>query len=519
MVDPDGERPEESDSSPQEPSDEGAPARLPLWLIALLSISFLAFVAAMGAIHTVSGVDLWWQLKTGEIIRAFCAVPYADLYSHTAAGRPWVAQEWLTEVLFSFLYSLSPQWLVVWKTLMITFIFGTLLRACYRESGHLWASLGLSLLAAYAARPFFDIRPQLVSYLGTVVFLSFLLRPGGRHLWALPLTTLVWANLHAGFHLGLFLIASFAFWESAALLRKGRPRPGRLPSLWSVLGLSLLAGLANPNGYHLYLYPFRLMGHETVMGFVVEWFSPNFHESYARPFEAILILALVCLALSRRPKPPVALWLLACFLHAALMFFRNAPLFSLMAAVLIAPHLADVLERAALHSLRQPVRRYAIPLALLVASFLSGGAIGQAKTLFGQNWFETTIRRSAFPEAACRFIEARRLEGPMYNEYKWGGYLIWRFYPRRKVFMDGRAEVYFGPAFDAYYRIHNTHPGWQQALDRYGVRFALVDVKGGLYKALSASRNWRSAYQDTIAAVFVRREKAIVPKASAPAQS
>jgi len=468
-----------------------------------MAMALLIFTGALAGANTVSGYDLWWQLKTGEIIWTTRTIPHTDLYSHTAAGRPWVVHEWLAEVLFYLLYRWSPLTLVIWKIFMAISIFGGALWVGMRLSGHLWAPLALTALAAYAASPFFDIRPQLFTYLGAVATLGILLHPGIRHLWLLPALVALWANLHAGFNVGVLFVFSWAFWETMeGLFGRSRER-GRLRTLWGVALTSLIAGLLNPNGYLVYAYPFHLMSHKTVMNFIVEWFSPNFHEASTRPYEMLIALIVLGLALSRRPKPPASLWLLVFFLHASLMFWRNLPLFCIVTAILLAPHLADILDRLRNHPAvcRWPGR--AAP--LLTATFLVGGAISQVKAIPKGNLFDVSVRRSTFPEAACRFLDEHHLPGPMYNEYKWGGYLIWRFYPGRKVFMDGRAEVYFGPAFDAYYSAHNAHANWQQALDRYRVDLALVEAGSALSKAMTASSHWQEVYRDPQSVIYIRK--------------
>src|SRR4051812_22887859 len=70
--------------------------------------AIFSFPAVMGALLVVlmaftvrsrfSDPDLWWHLKTGEIIWNTHSIPRVDLFSFTANGHPWVAQEWLSEV-------------------------------------------------------------------------------------------------------------------------------------------------------------------------------------------------------------------------------------------------------------------------------------------------------------------------------------------------------------------------------------------------------------------------------------
>ena len=65
--------------------------------------SFPAVLAALLVVLTVltvrsrfSDPDLWYHLKIGEIIWNTHSIPRVDLFSFTAYGHPWMAQEWLS---------------------------------------------------------------------------------------------------------------------------------------------------------------------------------------------------------------------------------------------------------------------------------------------------------------------------------------------------------------------------------------------------------------------------------------
>ncbi len=43
--------------------------------------------------------DMWWHLKTGEIIWTTHTIPTTDLFSYTTNHHAYVAHEWLSQVL------------------------------------------------------------------------------------------------------------------------------------------------------------------------------------------------------------------------------------------------------------------------------------------------------------------------------------------------------------------------------------------------------------------------------------
>src|SRR5580704_3882588 len=62
-----------------------------------LTVLFLGLFAM--AARNVTDPDVWWHLKTGQYIAEHKSVPHTDPFSFTRAGEPWVAHEWLTEIL------------------------------------------------------------------------------------------------------------------------------------------------------------------------------------------------------------------------------------------------------------------------------------------------------------------------------------------------------------------------------------------------------------------------------------
>src|ERR1700678_1135369 len=166
-----------------------------------IAVLFLGLFA-MSA-RTATDPDLWWHLKTGEFISAHKSVPHADPFSFTRAGEPWIAHEWLTELL---LYQIQR----TAGFAALSVIFAAILCAAffflYSRCGPAPYISGIATLcAAWATMPTWGVRPQVISLLLTSLWLLILERSGRNPnllWWTLPLT-LLWANLHAGFALGL----------------------------------------------------------------------------------------------------------------------------------------------------------------------------------------------------------------------------------------------------------------------------------------------------------------------------
>src|ERR1019366_3669851 len=228
--------------------------------------------------------DLWWHLRTGQWIAENGRIPHSDHFSFTRAGQPWISHEWLSELAF---YEL-------WK-----------------HGGAAATALG-----AVAAAPSWGARPQMVTF-ALASLLLWLLEAGEhrpRLLFWIPPLFLLWLNLHAGFALGSGLIFAYAVGLLLETAVGSTAWPQARPILLRVL-LLLLACLAlvplNPSGAQLYRYPFDTLRSPGMRAFIVEWFSPAFHQWLYRPFLLVWLLVLTALASSRwRPKGRVIVPLL-----------------------------------------------------------------------------------------------------------------------------------------------------------------------------------------------------------------
>jgi len=193
-----------------------------------VAVVFLGLFAM--AARNVTDPDVWWHLKAGQYIAEHGSVPHTDPFSYTRAGQPWVAHEWLTELL---LYGIER--IAGWGGLII--VFSAVLSAAFlllylRCGSDPYVAGVAALYAAWATIPVWGVRPQVLSLLLTSLWL-FILERSERNpklLWWTPPLMLLWVNLHAGFALGLALSALFLTGEWIEQLMGAQPRSPRLKS-------------------------------------------------------------------------------------------------------------------------------------------------------------------------------------------------------------------------------------------------------------------------------------------------
>jgi len=460
-----------------------------------LALLFLGLFA-MSA-RNVSDPDVWWHLKTGEYIAQHRSVPRTDPFSYTRAGAPWVAHEWLTDLLL-----FQIQRTIGFAGLIL--IFAAILCAAffllYLRCGPAPYVAGIATLcAAWATTPIWGVRPQVLSFLLTSLWLLILERSDRNPKllwWTVPLT-LLWVNLHAGFALGLGLSALFL---AGALLERflghATPNPPWLMSA-SILFLDLLLVPLNPNGTRLFSYPIETLGSTTMQNYIVEWASPNFHRLEYWPFLIIILATFATLSWSRIPVRPRDLLVLLVSLYAGLVSIRLMPFFILIAVPIISRRLGIWPKTA--HQSGRPVYTFRVYLnaAILVAMSVFAGA-HVARVIQRQPQAEA----DQFPLRAVSFLQAHPPAGPIFNDYDWGGYLIWKLFPSTPVFIDGRADLYGSQLFHDFADAYQLKGPWRQILQRWHIETVIVPPESALATGLRSAPGWIVSYQDSQAIIF-----------------
>jgi len=464
-------------------------------------------VLAMTARNAVDP-DLWWHLRTGQLILDTGHVPHSDPFSFTRTGQVWVAHEWLSEVLFYELWKHGgAAALIVFSAIITTAGFMLLYLRC--PGTRYWAAAATAL-GAWVAAPSWGARPQMFTFTLASLLLWLLergeVRP--RLLFWIPPLFVLWVNLHGGFALGPALAIAYGVGVILETAFGNTPwqeaRPILLRVLLVVAACFLLVPL-NPSGAQLYRYPFDTLRSAWMRSSIVEWHSPDFHQGLYRPLLLLWLLLLTTLASARsRPKIRiVAPLLLTGF--AALDAVRHIPIFVLLAIPVLAAALpvAGSFEsripksagRGALNGSRlRPV--FNVTVIVLMAVFALAEWVSLARN-------QKVKEAQLFPEAAVAFLQAADYPRDLFVYYDWGGYAIWKLYPAHRVFVDGRADLYgdelLGQAMN---RVFDLRTGWKELLDRWKIGVLLVPPSCALAQALLLEPEWKAEYRDSEAMIL-----------------
>jgi hypothetical protein len=359
-----------------------------------------------------------------------------------------------------------------------------------------------------ATHGFWAPRPQLVTYVILALFVRILADyQSGRQnrLWWLLVLTAVWANLHGGFLAGPALVVLCGAGELVGwMLGDATGRNGgvgRARTLTLVAAGSVLASMANPFHYHALLFPFQVMGEQLSQAWIIEWASPPFGHPQVLVLELLLGLMLVLSLGTARPIPWRDLVVLVPLVHLGFQATRNTPLLVIVVTPILGRAIASCVGAhwARLPELgRRAVAVGAVGMALSACSLVAGtrqpvGVLRAFQPTFGV--------AGTLPAGAVDFLRREGRRGTLWNEYVWGGYLIWHLYPELKVSIDGRMAVYGPERFAEHLRVSEVEPGWQDVLARLQVSAAVVRSGSPLVSALRAS-GWVVRYEDPVATVL-----------------
>lgn len=495
--------------------------------VAILFAIAAAFFGAALCINACSANDLFWQLRTGHEIMINHAVPHADTYSYRRAGTPWVVHEWLMFTLFWLAYHanhFAGVWLlqVSFVTLASLILYFVILR---ETGGAPLTALAMTTLSLLVAGLFFQPRPQLATYLFLPVVMGLCLaarrsRPK-RIYYLLPIFVL-WANLHAGVLVGIGLIVAFAICDAAEMkwARNVEPedraaRAQALPHFAVAAVAGALLTLATPYSWHVYQNFGATISNKTMLDSVTEWFSPNFHEGFGQMLEAYFLVLGASICGSPRRKTVVEVVLIAGLVHESLLSSRNVPLLSLIAGPLIARHTQAAVQRLIGASTGPDfwtgdslfARR--VPLIPAVAVVIALGCIsaGRASDILKRKDSQPTrglehVARvcysvAGFPEGACAFVKSEKIPPSMrlYNIYGEGGYIIWTL-PDHPVFIDGRADVYFGKSLEDYTKMLKLPFKWEDLLDKNDCGLIISSASDPQSRLFLSSPRWAAIYLD-----------------------
>ena len=475
------------------------------------------------AIPLIDG-DVYWHIRAGETVLDTGSVPRTDTWSIVGYGMRWISQDWLSNVLMALgwrLGDIGPSVLSVGWALLVVVALALLWWAFKRrhpDAGWLgrivWLAAGL-----IAAGPVLGVRVQVVDLTLAAAVLACLWayesdrRP--RWLVALPLITLAWANLHAGWPF-VFLIGGAVVVGEAVDRRFGRGTPlewAEIGHLAVALAVCLPVVAINPNGVDLYLYPIEVSSIAAHRDFVSEWQPPDpgtFIGQVFIVFTVAFTLPALWLGLRRlRTADLLIMAGLTVMVVTGARFLLIAPLIAATAGLTLEPALAaSPIGRRFSPALRRlgtprPGGPFsALNGALVAVAVLAGLVVTWARVAPS---VQADMIDDHIPVAAVDWIEANDPGDRPFNMYSWGGYLGLRV-PNEPIFIDGRTDIYGDAPIRAFADAVYLRSDPQTLLDLYQIDYVIFGIDQVLAQWLDENDAWERLYTDELASIWARSQ-------------
>jgi len=446
--------------------------------------------------------DLWWHLATGRWILEEARLPSADPFSHTAWGLPWLAYSWLPDLLFVSLERTFGLVAFPWMVAIVCLathlsVFGI----AWTRTRRFVPSLVTALLCFTATFPYWNERPQIFSFLLLTALVWGLERvdKGAKmpFVW-IPLVFVFWSNIHIYFPLGWFVLGVGCVWR---LFKPGR----RQTAPWIVLfSSSVLATLLTP--YHIRL-------HSYLATLLLRWNSVTISEEmgplWSRPDVTVAVVFFSLVFLLTVPRTHHRLKAFSLFLPLLFLSLTQLKLVPFLVLGTCGA-LAEGLSETSLfkHRLTLQIDNGDSPQRNFIRSLCCLAALGWVVLRAPRETsIHLALKRTGLPQKACQTLAYDLPTGILFNPIDEGGYLIYRLYPRWRVFVDPRNHLYalLDNFHQQYLQCENApFEGASAWVDRFGVDTALVRRGTCWHSVFAQNEDWTVVHEDTTHLVLRR---------------
>lgn len=382
--------------------------------------------------------DTWFHIKSGEVILNQ-GIIHHDVFSYVSANRDWTPYEWLFQVgifLFTKFFGLEAiKYLIAILTAITITIIYKIVRKLFNAS-NTQALIAVTIFFTANFR-FFTARPQIVAFIFLIINLGliFLYLLKNRNLLVLTIpVTLIWANLHASIALDvLFFFGYFFICLINYILLKEKEWLKKAKVLFIFSLITSIFTILPPLGLAQYEFLLKIFQNsKLISSFITEWYplAGFSYAFYTYTLTLLIVFAIFFYSIFTSKQFVRNIIPLLPFIFIPLMGYTSARniFYGYFAfSILLAFGLSKINFNKTSKALK------IITLTLL----------GILLIIQGYYFYSATIPSPLyFPVNATKFIKDVDIKGNMFNEFRYGGYLLYHLYPQKKIFIDGRTDFY-----------------------------------------------------------------------------
>ncbi|WP_459555108.1 hypothetical protein [Lacunimicrobium album] len=500
-----------------------------VWWVVGLGLAF-ALLSYQDLYHS----DLWGHIVYGKTIWETGSVPATEPLMRLSEGMRYLDTAWGSKLLlFGIDHAFGIPGLQLTYALPITLMLVIFAITMFRYSrSHIVAAVGVTLFALIELTPLSIVRPQNFGLLCFLpIFLSCTTSRVSKAAWfVVPITMLIWANLHGSFPVGLVFLGAVWVGRTFDLAIAAGSLKNALCS-WSswqwfvLMELAAAVVLVNPQGFDIYPVTMLISSNPNLSA-LVEWEPLTLSMKQGKLFAAMVILLVVLYRNSPR-RIRASEWLLVVGFglwsaHTSRMLVWWGPIAAWTAVV----HLRAIYKQRIAMAVVAREEDVSGRTGLWTVASAGLAWIFFAYTPFGIQMIHGAPKdeaiaikstRSALsdqtPFDLTRYLNDHPPTGLVFNTYEWGDYLQYAGPDGLQVFVNSHAHMVPREVWQDYLSIAQAVTGWDDKLDRYGINTVIIDhaFRRGLINRLKENKDWRLMYEDRVGAVFRRKKPIIDP--------
>lgn len=455
--------------------------------------------------------DLGRHIIMGNYILETRTIPTHDIFSNTVYGVKFVPHEWLAQVILALAYhTMGLSGDVFLTALLASFTMLLVYNELIRRGNSRWVALIVTAVVFVVAAVHWLARPHMFTFFFLTLWTYWLERAyknENKSVWLFPLLMLFWANIHGAFFAGFVIWGTyvvewaFEFWKGRNVKEVGK----RL----IVIGLiSFAVTLINPSGWRLWTTTVGYIGNNFITSHIVDHLPANFHEIDMWPFLFMIGFAIFGLAQEKRLSLHDVL-LLAGWIAMGLHTVRNLPLFAVVTAPIYGTLLQSWADKISAYrgknsnSIHSEMSLHGYVWIISAIAFF--GCALWLNLPLDETGSGNVFLPDRMPVQAVDWLKENPQGGNMYNNFAWGGYILYRMWPDVKVFIDGQVDVYGELVFRDYLDVLNLSDGWEKILDEHDISWMLIPRDEMMARYLYTDDNWTAIYEDPTAVIFRRK--------------
>ncbi|MFC1808608.1 tetratricopeptide repeat protein [Candidatus Omnitrophota bacterium] len=490
-------------------------------LLVLFGVLFISL-----ALHQIINTDIFFHIRCGQDMLDSGRILTRNVYSFAAEHYEFSNHAWIAKVLFALVYNISGIYGInIFGMILLCFLFLNIFLMLIRTK-HFAFYYFVTVIGLVLISPRFQVRPQLFSFLFFTVYLQIMFAYVNNRrkelIYLLIPLQYIWNNTHAYSILGIFVVGCFfceEFSRAIVRYRLRKRKNGFLKFFFqkkrkgiflTFFGVFLTYAVLYRVDLFIRMYIQLFTVYRSFCFFAIEEFLPIRGLAELTLYIIFVLLTLPFIIRLKRNGDYACVIIYSALLLLSLMVSRNIGYFIIAGLTILGYRLTKSKGTGMLlKALNSMQKRYKI---------LKGGLVFLACILIiSQLVFAQTqitglgVHPYAIPVSIGEYFEKHPLEGNGYNEFAMGSYLIYKFYPQKKVLIHNQVEAYPPKFLDDYIKAYNNKNVMTDIMNKHKISYAIVKYREQgkrMIEWFSESEGWKLIYCDGLFFIFVRNNVA-----------